>query len=350
MKSGFLKAWGTFGTQLRYPLCSNPAGILGTRRGSADPHVPSLATASPQGHLLGKAAPKPGSGEQVREREHALGSVRHAARALPVFGRGCQEDESQPCVCRPSALSCARALPSCTCCSHSSSHGPNLPPPCPGPGPTDSCSFGYDSAPGSRLNHTPIPDLPGLFAVESLTSDTSVSNKYLGRECVCRILLRRSGEPYKDDARCGPSRDTELSQVLTQPLAGGVAWAQRVPALGPGCHVYTVDGNHRACLTSAIQAVHKSDRSAYVLQCQEASRKQSPFTRGVLFTFHLIYPARLGLWGELCDEKQTRPREQGYFVNVSCYNEEDGATEALCEEVSGRPGLILGSGVKTILS
>lgn len=112
-----------------------PAGAVWAQRGSADPHVPNLAMAPPQGHLLGKAARNPASWEQVTERECAWGSVRHATRALPVFGSVCQEDESQQCVCRPAALSCAKALPSGTCCSHSSSHGPNLPPPRPGPAP-----------------------------------------------------------------------------------------------------------------------------------------------------------------------------------------------------------------------
>lgn len=113
------------------------------------------------------------------------------------------------------------------------------------------------------------------------------------------ILLRKSGEPSKDGAGCRPSGNTELSQLLTRPLAGCVAWARRVPALGPGCHVYTVDGNHGARLTSAIQ---RSISQTGLRTCFSAKKlPESSILSSEEQGF--IRLAWLGSGDELCDEQ-----------------------------------------------
>lgn len=116
------------------------------------------------------------------------------------------------------------------------------------------------------------------------------------------ILLRKSGEPLKDGAGCGSSGNTELSQLPTQPLAGCVAWAQHVPALGPGHHIYMVDGNHRACLTSAIQ---RSISQAGLRTCFSARKlpESSVLSSEEQGFIHLAW---LGSGDELCEEEQTR--------------------------------------------
>lgn len=110
------------------------------------------------------------------------------------------------------------ALSSCTCCSHSSSRGPILSPPCPLPAPGQPDGFRLlqlRSNSGSQLNHTPpsqplpAPDPSGSLAAAWPTSDTSVSSKYLRNECVVASSRGGRESPARTPHGAGLPRTTQ---------------------------------------------------------------------------------------------------------------------------------------------
>lgn len=177
------------------PPCPLP-GLCGLGRDQQTPVSSGLPPGQGRTHtrLLG-----------ARERKGACpGLCSSGRRALPVFGRFCQEDGSRhfpPAHAVPTAHPVA---PSC----------PLFPLPAPGQ-PDGFQLLQLRSNSGSRLNHTPpsqplpAPDPSGSLAAAWPTSDTSVSSKYLRNECVVASSRGGRESPARTPHGAGLPRTTQ---------------------------------------------------------------------------------------------------------------------------------------------